>query len=275
MKRLLLVIVLLAAALSIGFIAGIYTLPILTAPNARPAAEIQSLAQSALYRGEFRRDLEDSDALHWGEGTVSVGPRTISLAGKIAPGPDYKLYLTPEFVETEADFMRVRAASARVGDVKNFENFVVAVPQTVDVSQFTTVVVWCESFSQFITAAAYRELSAGAAVATTAPATFLVVYKPGPAFRVGKPMKEQDLKEHGPYLLDLYAQGALTSAGRFLDDSGGAVVLSAADLAAATAFVENDPAVRLGVFVYELHPWERVDWQQHLERRLERARKKE
>ena len=44
----------------------------------------------------------------------------------------------------------------RVGDVKTFKNFVVAVPSSVDVERFDTVVVWCESFAQFITAAKYR-----------------------------------------------------------------------------------------------------------------------
>jgi len=76
--------------------------------------------------------------------------------GTLAPGPDYKLYLSPEFVETEADFMRLKPSMARVGDVRTFENFVVPVPESIDVARYDTVVVWCESFSQFITAAKYR-----------------------------------------------------------------------------------------------------------------------
>ena len=143
-------------ALAAGFALGVYTLPILTAPAAPTAAEITAAAAGALYKGEFRRDLNDSDALHWGEGVVSVGVRTISLAGRLAPGPDYKLYLSPEFVETEADFIRVKPTMVRVGDVKTFENFVVAVPEGVDAARYTSVIVWCEAFSQFITAARYR-----------------------------------------------------------------------------------------------------------------------
>jgi hypothetical protein len=86
-----------------------------------------------------------------------VGSRTIALAGKLAPGPDYKLYLSPEFLETEADFKRLRSRMARVADVKTFENFVVAVPESIDVGRYTTVIIWCETFSQFITAAQYRK----------------------------------------------------------------------------------------------------------------------
>jgi hypothetical protein len=139
-----------------GFAAGIYVLPILIAPPAPSAADVQAAAAQAKFSGQFRRDLKGSDALHWGEGTVTVGTQAISLLGKLAPGPDYKLYLSPEFVETEAEFSRLKPGMVRVGDVKTFENFVVPVPAGVDPAKYTSVIVWCETFSQFITAARYR-----------------------------------------------------------------------------------------------------------------------
>jgi hypothetical protein len=117
-------------ALAIGFVLGIYTLPILIAPAAPSAAEVAAQADKASFKGQFRRDLRDSDALHWGEGTVSVSRTIIALAGELAPGPD--------------------------GDVKTFKNFLVAVPEAVDPARYNTVVVWCETFSQFITAAKYQ-----------------------------------------------------------------------------------------------------------------------
>jgi hypothetical protein len=140
----------------VGFSGGIYTLPILTAPPSPSESEIKSMSSQARYTAEFRRDLKDSDALHWGEGSVSVGSISITLMGKLAPGPDYKLYLSPEFVETEADFNRLKDNMVRVGDVKTFENFVVKVPPDIDPSNFNSVIVWCESFGQFITSAKYR-----------------------------------------------------------------------------------------------------------------------
>lgn len=155
MKRLVLVVTHVLAVLA-GFALGVYALPILTAPAAPSVAEVNAVATEAAFTGQFRRDLKDSDPLHWGEGTVSVGSKAISLAGRIAPGPDYKLYLSPEFVETEADFARLKPQMARVGDVRTFENFVVAVPPGIDPARYTTVIVWCESFSQFITSARYR-----------------------------------------------------------------------------------------------------------------------
>ena len=144
------------AMLAIGFAAGVYVLPILIAPEAPDAAEVKSAAGAAQFTGQFRRDLKGSDILHWGEGTVSVGRKAISLAGRVAPGPDYKLYLAPEFVDTEEAFLRVKAQSLRVGEVKTFENFIVPVPDGTDLTRYNTVVVWCERFSMFITAAKYR-----------------------------------------------------------------------------------------------------------------------
>ena len=154
--RILLLTVSHLAVLVLGFALGVYALPILTAPAAPSAAEVAEQARAAVYRAEFRRDLQDSDALHWGEGQVTVGARSIALMGALAPGPDYKLYLSPTFVETEAEFLRLKPQMVRVGDVRTFKNFLVPVPETIDVARYTTVIVWCESFGQFISAAKYR-----------------------------------------------------------------------------------------------------------------------
>ncbi len=139
-----------------GFALGIYLLPILTAPPAPTAAEVQAQSAQASFTGEFRRDLEDSDALHWGQGTVSVSAKAVTLMGEIAPGPDYKLYFSPQFVETEAEFERLKPTMLRAGDVKTFKNFIVELPPGFDPAAFNSVIVWCESFGEFITAARYR-----------------------------------------------------------------------------------------------------------------------
>ena len=139
-----------------GFAGGIYTLPILIAPAAPTIEDVQAAASQAKFTAQFKRDLKDSDSLHWGEGVVSIAPNAITFIGRLAPGPDYKLYLSPEFVETEADFNRLKKNMVRVGDVTTFENFVVTVPVGIEPEKYAAVIVWCESFGQFITAAKYR-----------------------------------------------------------------------------------------------------------------------
>lgn len=155
-RNVLLLFVSHATVLAAGFALGIYFLPILIAPPPPEAQAVQAAAKAAAFKGEFRRNLRDSDALHWGEGTVFVSREAIALQGRVSPGPDYKLYLSPDFVETRADFKRLKPRMVRIGDVKTFENFIVPVPASVDPMAYTTVVVWCETFSMFISAAKYR-----------------------------------------------------------------------------------------------------------------------
>lgn len=143
-------------AVAAGFAAGIYLLPIIIAPDAPSARAVSAVADKAEYRAEFRRDLKGSDSLHWGEGQLFVGRDSISLMGKLAPGPDYVLYLSPTFVETEAEFNRLKSKMVVVGSIKTFDNFLIDLPPEIDPSDYTTAIVWCESFGQFITSAKYQ-----------------------------------------------------------------------------------------------------------------------
>jgi uncharacterized protein YciI len=92
--------------------------------------------------------------------------------------------------------------------------------------------------------------------------TFLVVYRPGPAWLTGKSVMEQPLKEHGKYMLSLYIKGSMRLAGPLTDNAGGAVLLEVSDEAEAKAIVANDPAVKSGIFVYEMHPWKLQPWEE-------------
>ena len=156
MRRLIFLLISHGAALAVGFALGIYFLPILTAPPAPDAAVLEETARSAQYSAAFTRELRGSDFLHWGEGTVSLTPDRIVHEGRLAPGPDYKVYLVSRFVEHEDDFLPLKDASPRIGDVKTFEGFLVDVPEGIDINEYNTVLVWCETFGEFITAAKYR-----------------------------------------------------------------------------------------------------------------------
>jgi hypothetical protein len=111
---------------------------------------------AATYTATFSKDREDSDSFHWGEGVISLSDKQLAFNGEIAPGPDYKLYLSPVFVETEDSFKTHKGSMRRIADVKNFDRFVVELPLGVDLDQYNTVVIWCETFSEFISSAQYR-----------------------------------------------------------------------------------------------------------------------
>jgi hypothetical protein len=144
------------AMLVIGFVLGIYALPILIAPASVDRAALTSSAENALYSAEFVQDLKGSDFLHWGTGTVSVSQSKIVHIGELVPGPDYKLYLVPKFVNDADGFNAIKAQSKRLGDVKTFDGVIVDVPADVNIEDYNTVLIWCETFGAFITSAKYR-----------------------------------------------------------------------------------------------------------------------
>jgi len=90
--------------------------------------------------------------------------------------------------------------------------------------------------------------------------TCLVIYRPGPGWLAGKSVFEQPLKEHGKYMRALYMKGSMKLAGPLTDNAGGAVLLVVANESEAKALVMDDPAVKSGVFVYEIHPWKLQPW---------------
>ncbi len=137
----------------IGFAGGIYVLPILIAEDGLDQTQLSELSQSVVRRGVFKRDLPGSDAFHWGEGTVMINEQQIWLDGAISTGPDYRLYLVPRFVDTEESFKAIKAQAVHIGRIKTFENFAVPLPAGVNGADYAAVVVWCERFNEFITAA--------------------------------------------------------------------------------------------------------------------------
>jgi len=97
-------------------------------------------------------------------------------------------------------------------------------------------------------------------------ASYLVIFRPGPAWIPGRPISEQPIKEHGRYMLKLYAQGTMKIAGSFSDNTGGAALIDAADDSAARALIDADPGVTSGLFVAEIHPWALVPWDSYLKK---------
>lgn len=159
MKKLIGFLVSHGIACAIGFGLGVYALPILIAAKMPTATLTQPAADKALYTGEFVRSLADSDFLHWGEGEVFISASQFILEGKLAPGPNYKLYFSPVFVETEADFKKHKSEMIFAANIHHFENIVVDLAADVKPEHYNTVIIWCEAFSELITATRYEPIS--------------------------------------------------------------------------------------------------------------------
>src|SRR5260370_13522241 len=85
---------------------------------------------------------------------------------------------------------------------------------------------------------------------TATKATYLVIYRPGPAWLTGKSVMEQPLKEHGKYMLSLYIKGSMKLAGPLTDNPGGAALFAVSNEPEAPAIMATGPARPSSVSVY-------------------------
>ena len=141
---------------SFGFSMGIYTLPLMVAPPSLSMLELATAAQSAKYLVQIPDELDGSDLLHYGKGEFYISESKIVFKGKLAPGPDYQLYLSKQFVENESQFNEHKNSMLNISEVKRFDGFISVVPNDVDINQFNSVIIWCEAFGEFITAAKFK-----------------------------------------------------------------------------------------------------------------------
>ena len=108
--------------LVIGFWLGVYFLSILIAEKDLDSESIAALSDSVLRRGTSVQGSPGSDDLQWGDGVVMVNTDRIWLGGKVALGPDYRLYLAPKYVETGPRFQAIMAQSLQIGPIRAFAN---------------------------------------------------------------------------------------------------------------------------------------------------------
>jgi uncharacterized protein YciI len=97
---------------------------------------------------------------------------------------------------------------------------------------------------------------AGCAAAQAAGSLFIFIYRQGPAWKVGAPMREQPgMAAHGAYMKRLFDEGRIFAAGPTTDAPGGLVIVRASALDEAKALMAADPSVTSGMFTGEIHGW--------------------
>ena len=84
---------------------------------------------------------------------------------------------------------------------------------------------------------------------------FLFLYRPGPAWRAGRPMREQDLRAHAAYHARLLGEGRGFAGGGYVGEDGGLAIVRAAGIEEARAMLAADPAIQNRVFAAELRQW--------------------
>lgn len=66
-------------------------------------------------------------------------------------------------------------------------------------------------------------------------------------------MEKASIANHFNYLQDLMNKGILAYAGRCVDARFGIALIKCENIQSAESIVKNDPAVKVGIFKYELH----------------------
>jgi hypothetical protein len=142
----------LGTAFGIGI--GFFLFPYVFPPP--PAAEILTETdRSALVASGTFIHSNPSDPIHWGRGKVSVYERTVFLEPdfEVGPGPAFHVYLVPQAgVRSEGDVKdQMYVDLGRLRAFKGSQRY--AVPAGVNLTNFPSVVIWCERFGVLISPA--------------------------------------------------------------------------------------------------------------------------
>lgn len=96
-----------------------------------------------------------SDPIHYGKGKVSVYERTLFLHDdfEVGPGPKYHVYLVPK-AEIRSSGDLGDAMFVDLGRLRAFKGSQkYSIPAGMNLSDFKSVVIWCEQFSVLISPA--------------------------------------------------------------------------------------------------------------------------
>jgi uncharacterized protein YciI len=104
-------------------------------------------------------------------------------------------------------------------------------------------------------------VAAGPIVSSAQPAPqptyYVVTQAPGPAWKPGVDFSGQPLGDHFRYWSRLQS-GPLVMGGPLLDGSGGMIILNAPSADAALQIATDDPAVKTGLLIAAVKPWQVV-----------------
>lgn len=85
---------------------------------------------------------------------------------------------------------------------------------------------------------------------------YAVFFRPGPRWKSGAPISEQDgIREHPAFLARQFQAGTLVMGGPFGDDSGGLSIFRVEDRETLEMLFTTDQSIVSGLLVPEIHEW--------------------
>ena len=82
---------------------------------------------------------------------ISISKEKISFHGRLSCGPGYNSYLTKTFVTGEEGFLKKKNKSLRIGATNSFDECLPELSGELNIERYNSTVIWCGSFSKFIT----------------------------------------------------------------------------------------------------------------------------
>jgi uncharacterized protein YciI len=84
---------------------------------------------------------------------------------------------------------------------------------------------------------------------------YVLNYSPGPTWKTGAEVWDQDLKSHAMYMAQLLNDGKLKLGGPFTDSTGGMAVICVKDSIEAEDVLNHDPAIQSQIMVGTIKEW--------------------
>ena len=137
-----------------GVAVGILIFPYVFPPPPATEVLLEEDRSALVATGEFIH-ADPSDPIHYGSGKVSVYEKTVFLETdfKVGPGPDYHVYLVPQDTVRASGDVR-DTMYIDLGQLRAFEGSQrYPIPDGVDLANYPSVVIWCETFSVLISPA--------------------------------------------------------------------------------------------------------------------------
>jgi len=140
---------------AIGFAAGIFVYPYIFLADIVATEVVQGLeTKQAVATGGFIH-ADPSDPIHYGSGGLTLYDGLLHLESDFAvgPGPKFHVYLVPgDSVTPNTDVARSMFVDlGRLRAFKGSQNYIV--PDGVTLSDYGSVVIWCEQFGVLISPA--------------------------------------------------------------------------------------------------------------------------
>lgn len=140
---------------AVGFVLGIFFYPYIFLADIVATETLNDVGTKQVVASGSFIHVNPSDPIHYGRGRVTVYSDTVRLEKdfEVGPGPKFHVYLVPSGNVTSAADVKnsMFVDLGRLRAFKGSQNY--PIPSGVNLSNYGSVVIWCEQFGVLISPA--------------------------------------------------------------------------------------------------------------------------